>query len=589
LLQACLDRESVESYSTASKQASCRMSGESDRTEEELRLEVQKQLEAHLFRLDVERAEAGCTREVQSKDTCEVQSNDSRSTGVTLAQDVQDSPRSSGSGSRSAKESLSHAVDEASSERDNADSEACEKQAAETQGAAADEILLNAKDLGSDILRGSYFANGVPACFDWPLYTDPRPKPAHMPLEELKAELDERGIGWRGRASDKQDFVAMVMRARTDEAKLETPTVPAKLRVGHHQALSILLAHSKESSHTSVSNFPGNQVDLDASCNSMGDDGVADVAEALANNTSVTALNLGANGIQAEGAQRLAEALLTNQTLTDLNLRGNNIGSRGAEFLAEALEHNTTLTALNLGGNGIMAAGAKRLAEALKVNESLRSLVLKTNALGHESVSLLSEAVKASGITHFDLRGLNVGHKDRELEVLGNIASMIESKQPRLILSIARSSSGEISCTTLGGRVLATQKPTDSLASLSKAAAAEAGHEEDVLRFMRPDGECISDPDGKRTLADLLTCDAQDLTKLTPLSARDWAESNSMGHIGRSFAASPPTSSLGSPWSKSPLSPSAPWRPPTPLRRSALSLVLQTQSSLGRLMKCPGF
>jgi hypothetical protein len=52
--------------------------------------------------------------------------------------------------------------------------------------------------------------------------------------------------------------------------------------------------------------------------------------QALATNTSITALDLGSNNIGDEGAQAFA----TNLSITWLDLRGNNIGPAGRAALA---------------------------------------------------------------------------------------------------------------------------------------------------------------------------------------------------------------------------------------------------------------
>ena len=65
------------------------------------------------------------------------------------------------------------------------------------------------------------------------------------------------------------------------------------------------------------------------------------------------------NDIGAEGAAALADALKENTTLTALYLNGNDIGAEGAAALVDALKENTTLTTLlYLNGNDIDDEGA---------------------------------------------------------------------------------------------------------------------------------------------------------------------------------------------------------------------------------------
>ncbi|KAF9381557.1 hypothetical protein CPB97_007700 [Podila verticillata] len=70
--------------------------------------------------------------------------------------------------------------------------------------------------------------------------------------------------------------------------------------------------------------------------NSIGENGVKILAEALKTNSALTTLNLGANSIGDYG-QALAESLKTNLTLTTLNLRSGSIGENRAQALFEIL------------------------------------------------------------------------------------------------------------------------------------------------------------------------------------------------------------------------------------------------------------
>ena len=62
-----------------------------------------------------------------------------------------------------------------------------------------------------------------------------------------------------------------------------------------------------------------------------------------------------------------ARLLADNRSLTVLELEGNQIGSAGATALAESLQANACLTTLALGANQIDDAGAIALGKSLKV------------------------------------------------------------------------------------------------------------------------------------------------------------------------------------------------------------------------------
>ena len=64
----------------------------------------------------------------------------------------------------------------------------------------------------------------------------------------------------------------------------------------------------------------------------------------MAQNTTLTYLNLHGNNIGDDDEITITEALKTNTTLTNLNLRGNNIGDK-------RLETNKTITSVDLFNN----------------------------------------------------------------------------------------------------------------------------------------------------------------------------------------------------------------------------------------------
>lgn len=77
----------------------------------------------------------------------------------------------------------------------------------------------------------------------------------------------------------------------------------------------------------------------------------------LSRGQTLTALNLGWNGIGDVGTDRLTEMLKVNRV------------EGLAHRFVSILSSSQTLTSLDLGGNGIRARGAQRLATALKENE----------------------------------------------------------------------------------------------------------------------------------------------------------------------------------------------------------------------------
>ena len=117
---------------------------------------------------------------------------------------------------------------------------------------------------------------------------------------------------------------------------------------------------------------------LDLVCTAMLDEGVSNIAKALAEAKSpLQHLYLDGNGIRLAGCQALA-ALLREpaSALEGLGLGCNRVGDEGAKVLAAALPCNTRLGKLGLGSCGIGRAGADALATALAANCALRWLDL---------------------------------------------------------------------------------------------------------------------------------------------------------------------------------------------------------------------
>ena len=125
------------------------------------------------------------------------------------------------------------------------------------------------------------------------------------------------------------------------------------------------------------------------------------VAKMLEVNTSLTKLSVAGRGSQdgfgPEGAIAIAEALQANasaSSLTELNMDANGVGVEGAKALAASLAAKpSSLTSLNLAKNRIQTEGAASFAEALSANESLTQLDLRFNQSGRSTVDEAAKAV----------------------------------------------------------------------------------------------------------------------------------------------------------------------------------------------------
>lgn len=118
----------------------------------------------------------------------------------------------------------------------------------------------------------------------------------------------------------------------------------------------------------------------------IGDDSAVHLADALAQNKTLTKLRIRSNNISCVGAEKIAKALKENKTLEVLDISGNRLGDKGAEAFAEMLVKNSHLQRLDLQLNGIHGVGLLALCTALPANTSISDLCLWGNHFIDRSV-----------------------------------------------------------------------------------------------------------------------------------------------------------------------------------------------------------
>jgi len=115
---------------------------------------------------------------------------------------------------------------------------------------------------------------------------------------------------------------------------------------------------------------------LDLSFNDLGDEGMDCICQAIKDNTHLTQLTIGANGLSSSCGKSVEDLLVNNTTLTSLNLIDNRIGYDGTVHIASALKSNSTLRELNLNKNCLGFDGFCALADGMKFNHGVRTLQL---------------------------------------------------------------------------------------------------------------------------------------------------------------------------------------------------------------------
>lgn len=136
---------------------------------------------------------------------------------------------------------------------------------------------------------------------------------------------------------------------------------------------------------------------LEMSMNNFGPEGARAIGETLKVNQTLIQLRIDSNNIAAEGVEYISNGLKVNKSLKNLFLFDNYIGTDGFILLCQALLHNTTLTALDVGVNGIDndAPCEPAFSELIKTNQHLKELIVSGNDL--EWSAALCDAFKLNG------------------------------------------------------------------------------------------------------------------------------------------------------------------------------------------------
>ena len=99
--------------------------------------------------------------------------------------------------------------------------------------------------------------------------------------------------------------------------------------------------------------------------------------------------------IGAVGARGLGRALPAASELTHLMLPNQRIGPDGTAALCAGLaEHNSSLTYLDLRANGLMDAGAAVVADLLATDRKIKIVNLEANRIGDEGAKVSLESCR---------------------------------------------------------------------------------------------------------------------------------------------------------------------------------------------------
>ena len=144
----------------------------------------------------------------------------------------------------------------------------------------------------------------------------------------------------------------------------------------------------------------GSLTALDLSYNSLEDEGLSAVCEAIQSNkeTKLASLNFGDNGIGPVGANAVAAMVAVTGSLTALDLSYNKLKDESVSAVCQAIQSNkeTKLASLNFHYNHIGPDGANAVAAIVAVTGGLTALDLSSNNLKDEGVSAVCEAIQSN-------------------------------------------------------------------------------------------------------------------------------------------------------------------------------------------------
>ncbi|NXF04707.1 DRC5 protein, partial [Smithornis capensis] len=149
------------------------------------------------------------------------------------------------------------------------------------------------------------------------------------------------------------------------------------------EALGKLISHSKLET-------------LDLCNNQIHHLGAQALAQALAEKSTLTSLNLRLNCMEDKGGEAIGHALLTNTTLKSIHLGSNNLSELTATQFSQVLAQNTTLTSINFSCNCLGLNGGRQLLEGLADNKTLTELDLRRTEVDQEAEYLIHQIVWAN-------------------------------------------------------------------------------------------------------------------------------------------------------------------------------------------------
>lgn len=162
------------------------------------------------------------------------------------------------------------------------------------------------------------------------------------------------------------------------------------------------------------------------------------LAQAVERAETLVALRLSGNRLDDEKVRMVASGLADNVSVTRLELARNGFGCRGAVSVAKLLGARSVISYLDLTDNRVRGEGAAALADALRRNDSLLLLTLRRNRLGDEGGEALFDALAfASETKTTSVQQLDVGACELGPRSARALAALVERDDALLRVSVA--------------------------------------------------------------------------------------------------------------------------------------------------------
>ena len=169
--------------------------------------------------------------------------------------------------------------------------------------------------------------------------------------------------------------------------------------------------------------------ELDLSKNPIGEKGILPLAHAISTNTSLKKLNIAGCKIQAQGFVDFCDLLELNMNLVTLIAHHNPIRDEGATKMADVIRVHPTLKEIDLEVCEIGDPGSKELFSAAVVSSALEKISVKNNLI-NDGINI-QRAIQANP----KLRHVNIEFNDIEYKVYTEIQRTIQMNKKAKIRS----------------------------------------------------------------------------------------------------------------------------------------------------------